>query len=201
MKAKIVYILSLLLVLLVVQPLNAQRRYNNRKRVKVHTVKPEKINAGFRSEPSGPLPVTEIPEAERSSFDISVVDNEGQEPVVADVSGNKHRHSVKNNHRTADINLQTDFVKLVAQNRLLQKLTTHYRLHKSDVMDSPEQTMMAGWLKIMIILYAVGLIFLILGVIFQYTVSWPVALVMYILFALCWLAATIVLVLGLVGVI
>jgi hypothetical protein len=63
-----------------------------------------------------------------------------------------------------------------------------------------EQTHLARWITIMIILYAVGFLFLILGIIFLYTVSYPLAVVFYALMALCWVAATIILILGLVGV-
>lgn len=63
-----------------------------------------------------------------------------------------------------------------------------------------EKTQLANWLKIMIILFAVGLILLILGAIFSAVIFGGFWWFFYLFGSLCILAGCIVLVLGLVGV-
>lgn len=76
----------------------------------------------------------------------------------------------------------------------------HKVKHKTYKVKHAEKTALSGWLRIMIILLAVGLVLLILGAIFSAVLFGGFWWFFYLIGSLCILAAAIVLLLGLLGV-
>jgi hypothetical protein len=79
----------------------------------------------------------------------------------------------------------------------IQKLKDDHQLFQ---VQDVEKTAMANWVRIMIILFVVGFVFLIVGIILTVTIFGGLWWIFYVLGSICILAACIILILGLVGV-
>ncbi len=192
------YGLALLAMMLMLTAANAQSRYKHVPRVKVDrkytekvTVKEKKsanttttafINVEENNTVATETPVvtsTENTTVASTTEDVVIVNNKTNNVV-------KHNKVVKNNKK-ADRDAFTNKVK--DNSKLL------------DVKDV-QKTAMEKWVLIMIILYAVGIVFLILAFVFLYAIfSAALYYVFLIIGLLCLLAASIILPLGLAGVI
>lgn len=194
MNAKSIAILAIVMVFGL--SLNAQRQYKHpRVKVKAETqsqvkVKKEKVNAPVVT------PVTE-----------TVVNNETatlentttvESTTTASTEGNV---TVKETHKPL-VKKQVTDVKEKKHTRaelvnFTQKLLKHTNLMK---VQDIKKTNMETWVLVMIILYAAGFLFLILAVVFIFALYSPIAWIFWLLMALCWIGASVVLILGLTGV-
>jgi len=174
---------------------NAQQRYKHVPRVKI---KKQEV-AVVENEQTYTTTTSQMMVAEEKTTPVvneSVATVSETAPVVASTENNvvavtktksvvSHNKVEKLNHKAS----KESFTNKVKDNSKLM-----------DVKDVKKSNM-EKWLLIMIILLAVGLVFLILGVVLTFAVFSPIGWIFYIIGALCWTGAGIVLILGLTGVI
>lgn len=189
--------LAMVAMTLMLTAANAQQRYKHMPRVKIDKNRVETVSTNQTK-------ATSTTTAQMSNIEENVAANEASTPIVdnnSTVASTENvvvletkttsvvnHHKVVKQERNADKNV---FTKSVKENSKLMDV--------KDVKKSNMET----WLMIFIILLAVGMLFIILAIVFTfaiYTLA-VLALIFYIIGALCLIAAGIILPLGLAGVI
>lgn len=186
---------ALLLVLSVLAvSVSAQRQYKH-PRIKVKASKVENTQADVQK-PSESTPVASSIMNEESAINQQVNNEETAVASIETKMDNKAKvkfvfKETKNTIKA--MKHPFDFTSFS------QKMTEHTQLLKvKDV----QKTAMEKWLMIAIILYSAAILFMILAIVGWYAVaSYGMWVAFWVLFGLCITAATVVLVLGLVGVI
>ena len=190
------YGLALIAMTLMLTAANAQSRYKTHPRVKIGKNETQKVD--INQEKTTPVTTT-------AQF-IQVEENnavavENSTPATENVTvASTSQEVVVVNHKTTSVVKHPEMIK--AKKKADKQAFTDKVKNNSKLLDVKDvkKTNMETWLLIMIILYAAGLVFIILGVVFTFTLFGPLGLIFYIIGALCLIAASIVLILGLTGV-
>lgn len=182
--------LTLIAIMLMIGITNAQSRYKHLPRVKVEVKKTEKVDHGTQKitttsklievEETGLLPVENITYVENTT-----VASTNEEVIIVT---EKTRPVVKSDPivRIRKIIDRDIFTTTLKENSRLMEVK------------EVKKTYLQKWLLIMIILLAVGVVCFILGAIFSFTFGF--GWIFWTLGGLCWVAALVVLILGLTGV-
>ncbi len=188
--------LALVAMTLVLTAANAQQRYKHVPRTKIK--KQEVVSV--ENQQTITNTTTQIMLAEEKSAPVvteTAATVEENAPVVAStenviVASTKTKSVVKHNK-------VEKVTKKASKESFTNKVKNNSKL--MDVKDVKKSNM-EKWLLIMIILYAAGLFFIILGIVFLYTLFIPGLYYAFIILgALCLIAASVILPLGLAGVI
>lgn len=170
------------------QQAHAQRRYKHFKRVKTEpgaVILPEKTGTS----PETP-PVREILPA---PVHKTVQEQPGLSRTTTEIRHTPRQQKSRNQLREQSReNTFAPFRQVISQRTIPKAITQQ--------LQSPYHTHLSNWLKIMIILLAVGVAVLITGIILAYGIGGPIGPVFYLIGALLILAGLIVMILGLVGV-
>lgn len=175
----------------------AQRQHKHFKRVKVDNKKIEAPAPTFMT----PGSVEELKPVTTESSIQPEITGTATENVVASTENN----TANKVEKASKARVKSQKVHTVKETKgqdngfFTQKLNIKNKV--LDVKDVKKSNL-ERWVLIMIILFAAGFLFMILALVMAFAVYSGIgALIFWILFALCWTAASVVLVLGLVGVI
>jgi|GEM_PF-5893182 len=204
MKKHILTLVIILGCLLVIPDIShAQKRYKHMKRGKTEaniTNAEHQISNVPVNEPVLPSAVTSpVTESFTSAPEVNLNETETASATTEDTR-RQNKSAIRNTVESLVIGGISDISYTDLSRSFLQKLKDKHVNGKIAGPQDTHKAQLERWLTIMIVLYAVGFLFLILAIVFEVTGIWPAAIISWVLFALCWMAATIVLILGLVGV-
>lgn len=180
--------LATILLTAFTQQAHAQRRYKHFKRVKTE---PGTVVLPEKTESSREMPSVQEMMAEPVHNTRQEQPGLSRRPVEIHQAPQQQKSGSQLRTQSRE-NTFAPFQQIISQ-RAIPKII-------SKQLQSPDHTQLSNWLKIMIILLAVGVAVLITGIILAYGVGGPIGPVFYLIGALLILAGLIVMILGLVGV-